>query len=76
MKDMICADSGAVLGGVRLDNGSLLFADNPEFMPTINMTLDDGILRFRSENKKSMNLDVNLSSSVNIIGLLLRKSFY
>ena len=59
---------GAVLGGVGLDNGSLLFADNPEFTPAVSVTLEDGILRFRSENKKSVDLDINLSGGVNIIG--------
>ena len=59
---------GAVLGGVGLDNGSLLFTDNPEFTPAVSVTLEDGHLRFRSENKKSVNLDINLSGGVNIIG--------
>lgn len=59
---------GAVLGGVGLDNGSLLFTDNPEFTPAVSLTLEDGHLRFCSENKKSVNLDINLSGGVNIIG--------
>ena len=59
---------GAVLGGVGLENGSLLFSDNPEFTPAVSVTLEDGSLLFRSENKKSVNLDINLSGGVNITG--------
>lgn len=59
---------GAVLGGVGLDNGSLLFTDNPEFTSAVSVTLEDGILRFCSKNKKSVDLDINLSGGVNIIG--------
>lgn len=32
--------------------GVCFFADNPEFTPAVSVTLEDGILRFRSENKK------------------------
>ena len=51
-----------------LDNGSMVFADNPDFTLAVSLMLEDGHLRFYSENKKLVNLNINLSSGVNIIG--------
>ena len=64
MKDMICAGIGAVLGGVGLDNGSLLFADNPEFTPAVSVTLEDGMFYACSGTvKNKVVMRSNLSSA-------------